>query len=221
MVTWCGVWRNERWCHKTPITSPHEPVRPPDRSRACAHTPTTHQGTSLARAAGNIPRSSTQQHSASRGRLDRRRSVPGIVGDMHRIDMGATGERERPGKGCWRGFWKEYDEAPDSPRHGSSGVIFALPNPPHLLLPPMARPIKRYAPQWHVAPTSNARKQPYALSERAFGLALSPRCAHNDMCTELNSGVARWMNHDNERVAAPEFSSARCVFCYGPRLGVV
>ena len=25
VVTWCGAW-NERWCHETPITSPHAPV---------------------------------------------------------------------------------------------------------------------------------------------------------------------------------------------------
>ena len=47
------------------------------------------------------------------------------------------------------------------------------------------------------------------------------RARNNNPRTELNSGVARCMDHDNERVAAPEFSSARCVFCYGPRLGVV
>ena len=25
VVAWCGAW-NERWCHETPITSPHAPV---------------------------------------------------------------------------------------------------------------------------------------------------------------------------------------------------
>ena len=73
---------------------------------------------------------------------------------------------------------------------------------------------RRKTTQRHAAPTSGSLTQPYTLSERALGLALSPRCAHNDMCTELNSGAARWMNYDNERVAAPEFSSARCIFCY-------
>ena len=130
--------------------------------------------------------------------------------------MEATGERERPERvvGGWRG--KGYDEASDSRRYGSCGVVLALPDPPHLLSPPRARRTDRYTSQWHVTSTPDSLKLPYAALHRRTTMAADRGCARVVVLTSRLLGAAMASKMCLEHVTAPNNRDVHWVFRYGP-----
>ena len=103
--------------------------------------------------------------------------------------------------GGWLG--KRYDEASDSRRYGSCGVVFALPDPPHLLSPPRARRTDRCTSQWHVASTPDSLKQPYAALHRRTTMAADRGCARVVVLTSRCMGAVMVLEKRLEHVTAP------------------
>ena len=116
--------------------------------------------------------------------------------------------------GGWLG--KRYDEASDSRRYGSCGVVFALPDPPHLLSPPRARRTDRYTSQWHVTSTPDSLKQPYAALHRRTTMDADRGCARVAVLTSRRFGAVVASETRFEHVTAPKHRGIHWVFRYGP-----